>query len=71
MTDCGLTPSTGTQFSEQEYEYSYLTASNRHPSTLYSTTSPQAFHGEPGHILSRGRQNVCINVCLWHVPRIS
>ena len=34
LNGCELTPSTGTQCSEQEY--SYWTASNRYPSTLYS-----------------------------------
>ena len=33
------------------------------------TTPPKAFHEEPGHILSRSRQNMCIG--LWHAPRIS
>jgi len=29
----------------------------------------KAFHEEPGHMLFRGRQNMCIR--LWHDPKIS
>jgi len=68
VNGCDLTPSTLTRSSE--HEYSYLTARKRHPSTLYRTpaTTPKAFHKESGHILSRGRQIMCIR--LWHAPRI-
>jgi len=38
---CELAPSAGTQSSEQEY--SYLTASKRHPSAPYSYNNPQSF----------------------------
>jgi len=41
MNGCTLTPSTRTQASQQEY--SYLTASKRHPSTPYSCNTPQSF----------------------------
>jgi len=41
VNGCCLTPSTRTQSSEQEY--SYLTASKRHPSTPYSRHIPQSF----------------------------
>ena len=34
----------------------------------YSHNTPKAFHEEPGHILSRGRQNMCIR--LWLALRI-
>jgi len=53
-----LTPSTRRQSSE--YEYSYLTASKRWPSTPHSHKTPKAFHEEPGHILSQGQQNMCV-----------
>jgi len=66
MNSCDFTLSTRTQSSEQEY--SYLTASKRHPSTPHSRNTPKAFHKEPGHILSRGRQNMCIR--LWQTSRI-
>jgi len=41
-----------------QWFYSY---SNRWPSTPWPTpaTRPKAFHEEPSHILSRGRQNMC------------
>ena len=45
LNGCDLPPSTRTQFSEQEY--SYLAASKRHPSTLYSHNTPKAFHENP------------------------
>jgi len=57
LNGCDLTPSTRTQFSEQEY--SYLTASERHQSTPYSHNTHRTFHEEPGNLLSilfRGRQ---------------
>jgi len=41
LNGCDLTLSTRTQSSEQEY--SYLTASKRHPSTPYSRNIPQSF----------------------------
>jgi len=41
LNGCDLTPSTRTQSFEQEY--SYLTASKRHPSTPYSRNIPQSF----------------------------
>jgi len=41
LNGCDITPSTGSQSSEQEY--SYLTASNRLPSTPYSHNTPQSF----------------------------
>ena len=41
LNGCDLTPSTRTQSSEQEY--SYLTASKRHPSTPHSRNTPQSF----------------------------
>jgi len=34
---------------------------------LTSTIAPKAFHEEPGHILSRCRQKMCIR--LWHTPK--
>ena len=69
LNDCELTLLTGTQSSEQEY--SYLTASNRHPSTPYSQnitlsfssgTRPYTFPRSTTHVL-------CIS--LWQVPRLS
>ena len=41
LKGCYLTPLTRTQSSEQEY--SYLTASKRHPSTPYSRNTSQSF----------------------------
>jgi len=41
LNSCDLTPSMRTKSSEQEY--SYLTASKRHPSTLHSRNTPQSF----------------------------
>ena len=46
-----------------------VAASKRYPSTPYSHNTPKAFHEEPDHWLSRGRQNLSIS--LWHAPRIS
>jgi len=69
LNGCDLTPSTRTQSYEQEYSYSYLTASMRNPSTPSPATPLKAFDKEPGHIHSRYRQNMCIR--LWHAPRIS
>ena len=66
MNGCDLAPSTRTQSSEQEY--SYLTASKtRDPSTSYSRNTPKAFRKERGHLLSRGRQNICIR--LWQAEQ--
>ena len=57
LDGCDLTLLTRTQSSEQEY--SYLTASKRHPSTPCSRNTPLSFsHVEPGHILNRGGQNI-------------
>jgi len=63
LNGCDFPPSTRTQFSEEEY--SYLTASKRHPSTPDSHNTHKTFHEKPGHILSQGRLNICIR--LWHV----
>ena len=41
LSGCDLTPSTRTQSSERKY--SYLMASRRNPSTLYSRNTPQSF----------------------------
>ena len=60
LNSCDLTPSIRTQSSEQEY--SYLTASKRHPSTPHSRNTPQSFHEEPGRIFSRGRQKMCTSL---------
>ena len=62
---CDLTRSTQTS----EQEYSYLTASKRHPSTPYSRDTPQSFSRGTRSYTSRGRQNMCL--LLWHAPRIS
>jgi len=43
LNGCDLTPSTRTQSSEQEYSYSYLTASMGNPSTPYSRNTPESF----------------------------
>jgi len=60
QNDCDLTPSTGTQSSQQEH--SYLTASKRHPSTSYSHNNPQSFSRGTRRIFFRHRQNMCIHV---------
>ena len=51
---------------EQEYSDLTLTDGRQHhtPATL-----PKVFHEEPGHALSRLRQNMCIR--LLHTPKIS
>jgi len=55
-----LPPSTRTQFSEQEY--SYPTVSKSHQSAPHFHNTHKIFHEEPSHILSRGRQKMCIRL---------
>jgi len=57
LNGCELTPSTGRQPSEQEY--SYLTASKRHPSTPYSHNTHQSFsRGTRPYTLPRSTKHV-------------
>ena len=73
-----LTPSTRTQFSEQEYSYS--TASKRHPSTPYSHNSSKLFMRNPTLLFPRSTKHVykslacsqdfskiCWRVVIWSV----
>jgi len=68
VNGCDSTPSTRTQSSEQEC--GYLTASMWGTRQHRTPATPlKAFHEEPGHILSRNRQQMCIR--LLHAPRNS
>ena len=67
LNGCELTPSTWAQSFEQDY--SYLTASKRHPSAPYSHNNPQSFSRVTRpYTFPRSTKHVC---SLWHAPRIS
>ena len=61
MTACDLTPSTGASIvSRNIVTWRPVRDGRQHhtPGTL-----PKAFHEELVHIISRGRQNMCIRLC--------
>ena len=79
LNGCDLTPSTWSQSFEQEY--SYLTASKRHPSTPYSHIIPQSFswgtqpyafprstkHVHTSLACSQDFWKICWGVGLWSI----